>query len=369
MQLGAGRLARLVVAGVVLLSVATGYVVVGLRLYGQYRLAEGNYQIAAVGACGTLITWNPPSDVFTAFYANEPSFLSVRYRSPHPQPLRLTLSIPHFTQQQSFDVQGAPAFHTQAFKPPLLDPSVLDSLIGPSARDAQVILQVQSADHQVCNTSWPIRLESRQYMLWQDAAGNDLSPYLAGWVTPRAEVINKLVFNATNQLTHNPAMYSHASALFGYNYRHASRAAVIDQVNAIFDTLQFVYHVEYVNENLPTQENAIQLIKLPKDILSDGAPTGMCVETTAIMASAVEAIGLRPFIVIVPQHAFLGVAVGASPTALIEYWETSDLGSGVTGSQANVDGDGKYHDMQTRNEVLRVIDIAQERQQGIEPIE
>jgi hypothetical protein len=369
-----GPIARIGAAGLALLVGASAYMAVGLHLYDSYRRAYSNYQVDPAGPCGVLITWSPPSDVLTAFYANQPQFLVARYRSPHPQALRLTLGIPSFTQDQSFDVQGTPAFQAQAFKPPLINPTVLDTLVGPHARDAQIVLRVRNESGRVCDTSWPVQLESRQMMQWQDAAGNDESGYLAGWVTPQDDVISTLVGRTADWLT-DPAhrsSYPNASALFGYNNPaggQASPSAVIDQVNALFDTLQFVYHVHYVDENVPFQQNTMQLIQLPKDMLDSPAPTGMCVETTALMASAIERMGMRPFIVIVPHHAFLGVALGHGLSAPLSYWETSDLNGGLNGDQANIHGTTEYNTFKQQGQILRVIDVEQERQLDIQPIE
>jgi hypothetical protein len=371
MRWNGGPLVRFAAVGLALLVAASSYVAVGLHLYGRYQLAYSNYQVDPAGKCGVLITWSPPSDVFTAFYVNQPEFLVARYRSPHPQQLRLTLSIPHFTQEQSFDVKGSPAFRPQSFQPPLSDPTVLDTLVGPHARDAQIVLRVRTENGTICDTSWPVRLESRQIMQWQDAAGNDQSHYLAGWVTPQADVISTLVGRVAQWLGQNPRSYPAASALTGSGYDggQASPRAVIDQVNAIFDTLQFVYHVHYVDENVPYQQNGTQLIQLPKDMLGSAAPTGMCVETTLLMASAVERMGMRPFVIIVPHHAFLGVALSPAPDAQLAYWETSDLNGGIKGDQATIHGKTEYNMFHQSSQILRVIDIERARQQGIEPIE
>jgi hypothetical protein len=75
-----------------------------------------------------------------------------------------------------------------------------------------------------------------------------------------------------------------------------------------------------------------------------------------------------PYIIIVPGHAFLGVALGANPGAPIDYWETSDL-NGATGSQANVHGQGEYLTYQQRGQNPHVINVQYERQHGIQPIE
>lgn len=367
-QIG-GRLSLLLVVVVVVLSGAAAYVVAGLHLYQGYQRAYANYLIDPADDCGALITWDPPSTIYTGFYANQPSLLDVRYRSPHPESLQLTLTISNLTQSQTFDVQSGSAFTTQTFKPPLNSPTVLDSLVGPHTRDAQVLLSVRnSASQQVCNTSRTVRLQSRQIMQWQDSAGHDQSAYLSGWVTPQADVIGTLVGRTAARLTQNPAAYPDASALFGYNGGQASARAVIEQVDALFDTLQSVYHIHYVDENVPFASTTTQLIQLPKDVLNSQAPTAMCVETTAIMASAVERMGMRPFIVIVPGHAFLGVALGPTANAPKEYWETSLLNGGYSGDSANAKGDDEY-DIEYHGKILRVIDIVYERQQGIEPME
>jgi hypothetical protein len=95
----------------------------------------------------------------------------------------------------------------------------------------------------------------------------------------------------------------------------------------------------------------------------------MCLETTAILASAVEHLGMRPFIIIIPGHAFLGVALSADVGAPIEYWETSDLNDGVSGQQANIHGQNEYLTARSGGHILGVVDIQYERQQGIDPIE
>jgi hypothetical protein len=208
-------------------------------------------------------------------------------------------------------------------------------------------------------------------MQWEDGAGRDQAAYLAGWVTPQAHEVSDLVSTAAAWLA-DPAHasdYASAPAFFGYDGGNASPRAVTEQVNALFDTLQFKKHLQYVDENVPYQQGATQLIQLPKDVLGSTPPTGMCVETTALLASAAERIGLRTFIVIVPRHAFLGVALGEGPNAPIGYWETSFLGSGENGDYANQFGTNKYNELYKQRQILRIVDVEQERQRGIEPIE
>jgi hypothetical protein len=286
--------------------------------------------------------------------------------------LQISVSIPQFTQEQTIQVQATPDFRSQAFKPQVLGTPVLDSLVGPGQRPAEVHLHIENSSGVVCQTSADIVLKSRQWMLWYDSARRiNYAPFLAGWVTPTATAIRTLIGRASRRVSDNPTDYPELSALSGLpGYDSGvTPTEVIEEVDAIFDTLQFDYHLTYASDNIPYLQDSTQRIQLPSDILNSPAPSGMCVETTAIMASAVESLGMRPYFVIVPGHAFLGVALGTSPNAPLGYWETSDLIGGITGSQANIDGDGKFVQYHSKQEILETVDVELERQLGIMPIE
>ncbi len=350
-------------AVVLLLALAGGYTWIGLRSFAAYRAANAAY----AAPCGGLITWTPPTDLYTGLYPNQPSLLSLRYRSDTPRTLSISVQAPQLTQEQTVLVAANPAYQELSLKPALLGGATLDALVGPRQEPGELDLRVLAGQATICQTSAPVTLYSRQVMRWRDPDGSDNTPYLAGWVTPQADVIRDLVGKAANWLAQRPATYPDATSLHGYDEGRATASDVREQVDALFDTLQFTYHLRYTQDNVPFDSDATQLVQLPRDILTSPDPSGMCVETTVILASAVERLGMRPYIVIVPGHAFLGVALGAGASAPIEYWETSDLGGGVTGSQANVHGDGEYTDAQAQ--VRTVLDIAALRARGIEPME
>ncbi len=355
----------LLASGVALLcALAAGYTWVGLRSFAAYRIANANY----AAPCGDTITWNPPSSIYTGLYPNQPSLVNVRYRSQVSQTLRLSVSVPQLTEERSVAVVAGPTFQEQSMKPPLLGGAVLDALVGPRQREGQMLLHVQAGGSTLCEAASPVTLFSRQVMRWLDPVSGDNASYLAGWVTPQADVIRDLVGKAGNRIDNHAASYPDTLSLRGYT-GSPSAADVRGQVDALFDTLQFDDHLHYTQDNVPYNRDATQLIQLPRDILTSSAPSGMCVETSVILASAVERLGMRPYIVIVPGHAFLGVALGPAFSDALEYWETSDLNGGVTGSQANAHGDAEYDDAQSHGAVQRVLDIAAERAQGIQPME
>lgn len=361
------RFVWLAVTCVVLVAGSLGYVMTGVGLYQRYHAAYANYQFAETGPCGALVAWSPPRVLYTGLYVNQPQLLTLRYRAPSPERLRITVSIPQFTEEQTIEVVASAAFQERQFKPPVLEGNAMDALVNAGQRAAQIHLRVQSGGQALCETTAQVVLESRQVMHWYDrATGTNYAPYLAGWVTPHARSIDTLLGRAASWMSAHPASYPGTTSFVGYG---GSAPDVVNQINALFDTLESVYQLRYASDNALYSQDATQRIKLPGDILGTPDPIGMCVETTAILASAAEALGMRPYFVIVPGHTFLGVALGPQSSAPIEYWETSDLNGGVLGRQANAFGKDEYAKYQAQGQILQVVDVMLERGQGIEPIE
>src|SRR5260370_14814621 len=110
--------------------------------------------------------------------------------------------------------------------------------------------------------------------------------------------------------------------MIGYDNGRASPSAVRDQVDAIFDAM-LDYHIRYSPESVPYSgpgdtSVALQNIKLPAEALQQHS--GMGIELTALLASAVERIGMGAEIVIIAGDAFLGVAITHNDTQF-EYWD------------------------------------------------
>ena len=303
--------------------------------------------------------------LYAGLYVNQRELVTVRYSSSTLQTLRISVSIPGFTQEQTIQVQATSIFQSQSFKPPLFDAAVLDSLVSPDQRAAQLRLRVETQNATVCDTSTSLVLMSRQWIHWTNAVAGDNAPLLAGWITPQAAAIQELVGRTAAWIAHHPSAYGDISAPRGYDGGRASTQDVREQVNALFDTLRGDYRLHYASDNVVFGRD--QRIQLPQDVLRNPAPSGMCVETTVIMASAIERLGMRSFIVLVPGHAFLGVALGLNLAAPISYWETSYLDVD-TASQANVNGEDEYNRFASQA-VVRVIDVSYERSVGVEPME
>lgn len=361
-----GRRIALGLLLVALLAASAGYVATGLRVYAEYQSVYSAYTLS----CGGTLAWSPPAAIYLGLYANQSELVHVRIRSATPALAKVTVSVQGLTPPQVIEIQSDSAFQTLSFKPPLLTDVAHDNTAPASRRNAQIVVTAQVGGRAACQASAPLTLFSRQWMVWRDpASGADTTRYILGWVTPQSREVANLIGKASRRLADHPELYGDVPALYGYDGGRATAEQARNQIDALFDTLQSDYHVRYSSDNAPFTTSSSQLVQAPGDILSSASPTGMCVETTAILASAVERLGMRPYLVFTASHAYLGVALGAQPGSRVEYWETSDLNGVALGSQANADGNDEYENDRSTRAVTAVVDVAYERSQGIEPVQ
>ena len=141
---------------------------------------------------------------------------------------------------------------------------------------------------------------------WGGSAG--IPDILAAFVEPNDPAIATLLRLTSDHLR----MAGKPDGLEGY--QTASKARVWEQVEALWRTVGSL-DIRYVNP-APSFERVGQKIRPPSQILSEKLAT--CLDLTVLFAAAIEAIGLRPVIILVRDHAFAG------------FWLTQhDFGSSV----------------------------------------
>jgi len=224
------------------------------------------------------------------------------------------------------------------------------------------VLVTDTQGHRYYVNDSPLLLHSRWLMQW--VAANRLK--IAAWITPDDPAITDLIAKATTHLRTEPPPAP--TAMIGYD--GASRKQVADQVDAIFDAMRVDYQIQYVQADVPyggpgDSSVATQNIKLPSEVLQQHS--GMCVELTALLASAVERIGLHAEIVIIPGHAFLGVAVNPDDRHF-QYWDAVLVNNGVAGASANVFANNLYAQNVKRHAILDIILIGNARKADIGPM-
>lgn len=140
----------------------------------------------------------------------------------------------------------------------------------------------------------------------------DLTRYLGAFVTPNAPALEKLLHGAVDLVPDRQFVSYQAGA-----------AGVGAQVKALFDALQ-KQQVRYVNSVLSfSAEDGLssQRVRLPRQTLESS--NANCLDGTVLFASLLEAISLRPAIVLVPGHAFVAWQTDPADDQSWKYLETT----------------------------------------------
>jgi hypothetical protein len=358
------RLTILLLIVIVLAGLSGWYVVGGLAAYSRYQQSNVASQEHCGGQSPVRVCVRAPSTIFSAFYpsyvATQYPLISLEYSSSNPMALVMAVDIAGFSQMQKRTVNATSNMQTVSFAPPLLSQG-LRSFTNEENTSLQVrVTDTQAHPYYVNDT--PLSVHSRWLMQW--VAANRLQ--IAAWVTPDDPAITALIDKARSHLRMQPPPAP--TAMIGYT--QASSRQVIDQVDAIYDTIRIDYRIHYVQESVPyggpgDSNIATQNIKLPAEVLQQ--QSGMCVELTVLLASAVERIGLHAEIVIIPGHAFLGVAV-TPDNKHFEYWDAVQVNDNVAGDSANIATDTVYAEHAKQHRILDTILISDARQVFIDPM-
>lgn len=357
------KVVLLLVILVALAGISGVYIAGGLQAYARDQQKNLASQQHCGGQSPVHICVQSPRELFSAFYpsylaAHMPQF-TVVYRSDTPITLIISISIAGFTQPEIHTVNATDTTQTLNALP-LVQTQALRKWTADSTTQLQVRVTDTHNDLYYYNDI-PLLVHSRWLMQW--VAANRLK--IAAWVTPQDPAVAQLVLKAENYLQNQPAPAP--NALIGYA-DNASPRQVRDEVDAIFDAMRSNYHIRYVQAAIPyngsgDSSTSLEYIKLPGEVLQQHS--GMCIELTALLASAVERIGLHSEIVIIPGHAFLGVAVDPN-NKHFEYWDAVDVNSGVAGDSANISTDKEY--TQYQKQLVDTIVISDARQQGVGPM-
>ena len=355
------KLAILLVTVTALVGISGFYVAGGLQAYSRYQ--QGIAQEHCGGQSPVHICVQAPSEIFSAYYPfyleTHTTQFTITYTSSSPITLIISVQVVGFTQVETHTVTATSSLQASSFIPPLVD-KALRNLTADVTRSLSVRVTDIRGNPYYVNDS-PLLLHSRELMQW--VAANRLK--IAAWVTPDDPMVKGLVAKAASRLAQEPPPVP--NAMIGYA-NHASSRAVRDQVDAIFDVLRLDYHMTYTQEAVPyagpgDQNASLEYIKLPADVLQERS--GMCIELTALLASAVEQIGLHAEIVIIPGHAFLGVAMAPDNTQF-QYWDAVQVNENVAGDSANIAANQEY--AQNAHQIVDTIVISDARQAGVDPM-
>ncbi|RPJ61652.1 MAG: transglutaminase domain-containing protein [Dehalococcoidia bacterium] len=172
----------------------------------------------------------------------------------------------------------------------------------------------------------PVKIYAKDTMIWAAKEGDDwtdTSAFIAAFVTPHAAEINDLVRKA--------AEYEEGRSMTGYQCGECTPEGweeyTQEQVKAIYEALQKDYQITYINSSIAysNESDSPQRVRLPAESLRSGSAN--CIDGAVLYASALENLGMHPYILITPDHAFVGYETKPDDPSSIRFLETTMTGS------------------------------------------
>lgn len=217
---------------------------------------------------------------------------------------KISVEIPGLTQKYEQKIELTRAETELSILPPLLDDAT-DNLN--SSREAQIVISVEdlNSGELIVQDSIDIKIYSRFDMQWQNQDGILYLENILAWITPEAPEIKQLLrysADSADYLTGNVL-----DSIVGYQYVSdwneitTTYAQICSMMHAMANTME----VKYVATPFSTTATHLQRVATPAEVLNNSS--GVCVETAVTIASAIQATGMHPVLIILPGHVQVAV--------------------------------------------------------------
>jgi hypothetical protein len=215
-----------------------------------------------------------------------------------PVALRIETEIPGVTEKttNSVTLLAGAEREIAGLVPPLKIDFDATSVRAP--RQAQLHVKVtktgDAGDKSLLDETFQIKLLPRDHLPTRRKIGGDAAKatyeLMAAWVTPNSKAIDEFLAAAKQH---------HPNKMFV-----GEQADTASQVAAIWTELQKRGVTYVMDPSINTDFVQVQRTRLPTEVLA--STNAQCLEGTLLFATLLEAVGLRPIIVTVPGHAFVG---------------------------------------------------------------
>jgi hypothetical protein len=215
--------------------------------------------------------------------------------TPSPRTVRMTVEIPEVTETLTQSVLLLPGKTAGLLlTPPLksnFDPSALRA-----DRPAVLVVNIidEATNNSLLSRSLPVKLMPFDSLPFSIKTPQNTHPtlyeFMGAWVTPNSPAIEQFL--------------TAAKARAPRQTFDGPQSASLPQVKAMFDELKSTGVSYVMDPDIFSRFDHIQRTRFPREVLA--SHNAQCVESTVLFASLLESIGLDPYIVRIPGHAFVG---------------------------------------------------------------
>ena len=292
--------------------------------------------------------------------------------NPDPVKLRVESTVANYTDVAVDTITLEPGETHEVRQNPPLAPDALDLLHG--MKNASLHLQIdylkEGEKRLIYEGTEPMTVYSRDDFPWGIPGYYSGAIFLATMVTPNDPALDELLRVAADYAPGRQMLPGYSDAL-------DSDYQAWNIMKAIYDAVSDHYEVTYVATGLPfvTREEKeegfwLQRLKMPYEVLE--SRSGMCAELSLLFASAFEKMNLRPILVRIPGHMYVGIPISEDSSSYY-FLESTMVGQRSFeeavqyANRSFMEYDLPYLD-QDRLDVYQWIDVKEAREEGIWPL-
>jgi len=231
---------------------------------------------------------------------------------------------------------------------------------------ALIVKVIDEQNTQLYSEQWSIKINSFDEMPWK-IKNSDCSHLIASWVTPKSRLVNDLI-RKTEVETGGKIS----------SVRNMNDEDFTNLVKALFNTVKDE-NISYNTNTITFGEGSAQRIREPE--LTLRSKSASSIDGSVLLASLFENVGLRPYIVILSEHAIVGVSrpdqvndriyiettlLGRSTIESILSFESTFTAATNAGKEAY--NKGYSRSVNQKSGIFTVVDIKKARREGVLPI-
>ncbi len=294
-------------------------------------------------------------------------FVIVTIDNANALPVKVTVQsdIPGYTDKASDTVTVAANGTEEVRQNPRLTQAGYDSLNSQHPADLHVVVSYLESGQPrtILDQTSQTLITSRDDFPWSIKGFTPQENFdlVVAMITPTDPSVNALIRTA-REYDPSGAMTS------GYDSDLDENGTVWQRLSDIWEAEANDYSLAYISTPITFTSGSSQRIRLPGEVLDQSS--GNCIELTLLYAAAVEFLGMRPALVIVPGHAYVAVSLDTADSSYY-FIETTMIGS-ATFDQAVTTGLAEWKDASPHVAAEETdyawVDVAAARQDGIIPI-
>jgi len=225
---------------------------------------------------------------------------------------------------------------------------------------------IDEQNTQLYSEQWSIKINPFDEMPWK-IKNSDCTHLIASWVTPKSKLVNDLI-RKTEEKTGGKIS----------TVRNMNDEDFTNLVKSLFYTVKDE-NISYNTNTMTFGKGSAQRIREPELTLSSKSASS--IDGSVLLASLFENVGLRPYIVILSEHAIVGVSrpdqvndriyiettlLGRSTIESILSFESSFTAATEAGKEAY--NKGYSRSVNQGSGIFTVVDVKKARREGVLPI-